>query len=249
MNLKSIVVNVGIIAVTAYTVSTLSNTKTHWGYSGSEGPSNWGELDKKYAMCAEGKNQSPVNVSGSIASDLSPLIFNKGASASTFVNNGHTVQANIEKGNSLTVDGTTYNLLQYHFHTPSENVINGKSYPMEMHLVHANSEGNLAVVGVMFEVAKKRNTKLMTILRALPLNADDENSFEAGVKGYDLLPITQEYYRFNGSLTTPPCSEGVKWFVMKEPVSLSEGQLIQFENVMGQNNRPIQATNSRSIIK
>jgi len=249
MNIKSIVVNVGIIAVAAYTVSTLSNTKTHWGYSGSEGPSSWGDLDKKYAMCAEGKNQSPIDVSGSIASDLSPLIFNKGANASTFVNNGHTVQANIEKGNSLTVDGSTYNLLQYHFHTPSENVINGKSYPMEMHLVHANSDGHLAVVGVMFDVVKKRNTKMMKILRALPLNAGDENSFESGIKGYDLLPITQEYYRFNGSLTTPPCSEGVKWFVMKKPVSISDGQLKQFIDVMGTNNRPLQPKNSRAVLR
>mgnify|MGYP000394346814 CR=1 FL=1 len=249
MNMKSIVANVGILAVAAYTVSTLSGAKTHWSYSGNEGPSNWGELDKKYAMCAEGKNQSPIDITQTIATDLNPLIFNQGAAANTFVNNGHTVQANIAKGNSLIVDGSTYNLLQYHFHTPSENVINGKSYPMEMHLVHANSAGNLAVVGVMFDVAKKRNTKMMKILRALPLNAGDENSFEAGVKGYDLLPITQEYYRFNGSLTTPPCSEGVKWFVMKKPVSISDGQLKQVQDVMGTNNRPLQPKNSRAVLR
>ena len=249
MNMKSLVANVGIIAVAAFTVSTISNTKTQWGYSGDKGPSNWGELDKKYAMCIEGKHQSPINITDSVASDLNPLIFNKGASATTFINNGHTVQANIAKGNSLNVDGSTYNLLQYHFHTPSENAIDGKSYPMEMHLVHANEDGNLAVVGVMFEVAKKRNKELMTILRALPLNAEDENSFEKGVKGYDLLPITQEYYRFDGSLTTPPCSEGVKWFVMKKPVSISDGQLKQIQDVIGKNNRPLQEKNSRAILR
>lgn len=248
MNINSVIINVGMLTVTAITVGVLSNSKTHWSYSGSEGPSKWGELNKKYSMCLNGKEQSPINITKAVKTKLHPLIFNEGGKATTFVNNGHTVQANISNGNSLEIDGSSYNLLQYHFHTPSENIIDGKSYPLEMHLVHANKEGHLAVVGVMFKSTKIRNKKMMKVLRALPLNHDDENDFESGANGYDFLPVHKEYYRFSGSLTTPPCSEGVKWFVMKNPVSLSEGQIKQIENVIGKSNRPIQPINSRAIL-
>ena len=249
MNIKTIAINVGILAVTAYTVNTFANTKAHWGYSGSQGPSNWSSLDKKYHMCSEGKNQSPINISNTIDSKLEKIVFNNSANGTQFVNNGHTVQANFAKGSSIEIDSDTYNLLQFHFHTPSENIIDGKSYPLEMHMVHANSAGNLAVVGVMFEEGKKRNEKMKKVLRALPLDAEDENDFETGVMAYDFLPSSKEYFRFNGSLTTPPCSEGVKWFVIKKPVSISDGQLKQIQDVMGKNNRPLQPKNSRAILR
>lgn len=249
MNVKTIAINVGILAVAAYTVSTFSGSKAHWAYQGSEGPNNWSNLDKKYHMCGEGKNQSPIDISNHIDSKLDPIVFSNAAIATQFINNGHTVQANFAKGSSIEIESSIYNLLQFHFHTPSENSINAKSYPLEMHMVHASKDGDLAVVAVMFEVAKKRNESLKKVLRALPLEVGDKNDFELGVKAYDFLPTSKEYFRFNGSLTTPPCSEGVKWFVMKDAISLSQGQLKQFEDIMGKNNRPIQTTNSRPILK
>ena len=220
----------------------------HWGYSGEGAPENWASLSGDNFSCT-GKNQSPINLTGFIESELAPLVFNYQAGGNEIVNNGHTVQVNYQKGSGINVDGKQFNLLQFHFHAPSENNINGESYPLEAHLVHADKDGNLAVVAVMFKEGAE-NKGLATAWKQIPMHEGDKNTFAQSIDANDILPTNKAYYRFNGSLTTPPCSEGVRWFVMKEVVTASKAQIEAFKATMhGVNNRPLQAVNSRVILE
>jgi carbonic anhydrase len=221
----------------------------HWGYSGDESPKHWGELHKDYGLCSSGKNQSPIDLKSFIESDLAAIEFNYSTLVSEIVNNGHTVQANYAAGSSITLNGHNFELKQFHFHTPSENHINGKSYPMEAHLVHADKAGNLAVVAVMFEQGVA-NSAMADLWKQIPKKAGDKDSLSSKVNVSNLLPENKDYYRFNGSLTTPPCTEGVVWLVMKNSVSVSKQQIETFSNVMHHaNNRPVQAINARPVLE
>lgn len=225
----------------------LASKGSSWSYSGETGPDHWGDLEHS-SVCANGVNQTPINLKDFIDAELEDISFTYKSKAKNFINNGHTVQVNFEKGNSFTVEGKTFNLIQYHFHTPSENNIMDKSFPMEVHLVHADTDGNLAVIGVMFEEGDE-NPGLAKILKAVPEKSGDKNIIKDDVFPTDLLPKERGYYRFNGSLTTPPCSENVHWFIMKESISISKEQLKVLEKVMhAPNNRPIQPTNARPIL-
>jgi len=231
-------------------IATADNKPTQWGYTGHNGPENWGSLSPNYQMCNIGKNQSPINITTSVDANLPPIGFNYKTPPSEIINNGKTIQVNVEPGSSIVVDGVTYALKQYHFHTPSENHIAGKDFPLEAHFVHADANGNLAVVAVMFEEGKA-NAQLAKIWEKMPMKADENNALKGEVKNIrSFLPQKQDYYRFNGSLTTPPCSEGVKWMVMKEPLTVSKQQVKKFSQaVNGTNNRPIQPQNARMVIK
>jgi len=221
----------------------------HWGYAGNEGPEYWGTLSSKFAMCASGKNQSPIDLTGFTEAELAPLQFSYTTEVTQLINNGHTVQANYQPGSNLVVDGHTFELKQFHFHVPSENHIDGQSYPMEAHLVHADAQGNLAVVAVMFELGEA-NPGVETLWEQLPLHAGDENQVISSVNAASLLPAEQDYYRFNGSLTTPPCTEGVWWLVMKQPVPASREQIDKFTHAIHHpNNRPVQPLNARTVLK
>jgi carbonic anhydrase len=234
----------------ASTLSLASDHKAHWGYTGHNGPQSWGELSDKYKMCGIGMNQSPINIVSSLDADLEPIGFNYKTSPVEILNNGHTVQVNVASGSIIEVDGVSYELKQYHFHTPSENNINSKSFPLEAHFVHADKDGNLAVVGVMFEEGKE-NAQLKELWAKMPMEADVHTKLSAEAKDINaLLPESKEYYRFNGSLTTPPCSEGVKWMVLETPLTISKEQVEKFSHaVHGHNNRPIQSQNARIIVK
>jgi carbonic anhydrase len=221
----------------------------HWGYSGEEGPEHWGELDHAYSACAEGKNQSPINLTGFIESDLKPIEIHYEAGGTEVHNNGHTVQVNLAPGSKISVDGHAFKLKQYHFHAPSENLMEGKSFPMEAHLVHADKSGNLAVVAVMFAEGKA-NESIARVWSYMPGIEGGKQYLPSGVTAEGILPSNRDYYRFSGSLTTPPCSEGVEWLVMKEPVTVSKDQIEKFVNVMRHhNNRPIQPINARQVLK
>lgn len=248
MSSKSTIISIFVVFVIALMLAEGEpEPLAPWSYSEDEGPAKWAELDERYAMCENGLNQSPINITNTIDATLAPLKFEGNSKATEFANTGNGVKVSISGGNKLTVDGEEYTLRQIHFHTPSENTIDGKSFPMEAHLVHAKGS-SLAVVAVMFEEGSD-NLVLNKLLRNLPENEGDKNELKSDVEGYEILPENQEYYRFNGSLTTPPCSEGVKWLVLKTPVQLSKSQLGDFEAVMGQNNRPVQAINARTILK
>lgn len=221
----------------------------HWGYQGEAAPQNWGKVDAKYALCASGKNQSPIDLKAFIEADLKPLKLDYKAASADIINNGHTVQINYAPGSTLSVDGITFELKQFHFHSPSENKVNGKQFPLEGHLVHADKDGNLAVVAVMFQEGGA-NALLAKLWEKMPNKAGEKSALPTGLGVSQLLPKGGDYYRFNGSLTTPPCSEGVRWFVMKKPATVSTAQIQQFSKTVGfANNRPIQATNARTVLQ
>ena len=220
----------------------------HWGYSGSTGPDKWGKIAPSYKICGTGRNQSPIDITAGVRAALEPITFNYEAGTTAILNNGHTIQVNYKAGNGIVLNGHEYELKQFHFHAPSENHIDGKSYPLEAHFVHADKDGHLAVVGVML-AESGNNAVIGKLWEHMPANAGDKNELPWKIDGELLLPNDRSYYRFNGSLTTPPCSEGVTWLVMKTPVAISSAQLEAFTTVMGEdNNRPLQAINARPIL-
>jgi carbonic anhydrase len=220
----------------------------HWGYEGHSGPEHWSKISKEFGTCDKGTRQSPINITGGYSSGLKPIQFDYKTAQLNIVNNGHTIQVNRPEGSSITVDGEKFELLQFHFHTPSENTVGGKPYEMEMHLVHKNDKGQLAVVGV-FMRAGAENVVLDKAWQHMPEHAGDEGLVKSvSINATDLLPAGQAYARFNGSLTTPPCSEGVRWMVMKQPIELSSAQVKRFAKVVGENARPVQALNGRFVL-
>ena len=220
----------------------------HWGYSGEVNPSHWGDLNEKFHMCKEGKQQTPIDILATKDINLTSLNLNYTTSSKSEINNGHTIQVNIKSGSIFTIDKVPYELKQFHFHTPSENHIKGVSYPMEAHFVHATKDGNLAVISIMFEEGAENST-LKQIESKFPLKenqAVDINLSTDDIK--NMMPTNKDYYKFMGSLTTPPCSEQVKWFVLKTPQTVSKAQIkAMHKEINKENNRPIQPTNDREI--
>lgn len=221
----------------------------HWSYEGEGGPPAWGQLKPDYKTCGIGKRQSPIHIEDSITlqGPAEPIQFNYQPSSGTVINNGHTIQVDVYGENTLTVRGSTYKLIQFHFHHPSEERINYKSYAMVAHLVHRNPEGQLAVVAVLLDpgVANNLINKVWTYM---PLDSGDAVRMPAGLVDLnELLPQDQRYYQFLGSLTTPPCSEGVLWMVLKQPVTLGREQIKLFGQLFPNNARPVQPVNGRPI--
>jgi carbonic anhydrase len=228
-----------------------SNT-VHWGYTGHNNPEHWGEFDKANFMCKEGKNQSPINIANSIevhTKDLTPIKFNYNSGSSSIVDNGHTIEIMIKKGSSIQIDGKTFYLKQFHFHSPSENEINGKHFPLEAHFVNVAKDGSIAVVAILFEDGKT-NPLIEKLWTKMPHIEGDENKIAVTAKEIsDFLPKDKAYYRFDGSLTTPPCSEGVRWFVFKAYDTVSKAQVKEFTQTMHHaDNRPVQAINARKVL-
>lgn len=217
-----------------------------WSYDGANGPQHWAKLDGKNMACATGKQQSPIDIP-SAASRQTPLPvlgFHYQRGDAEVVNNGHTVQVNVKAGNQLNVVDQSAELLQFHFHTPSEERFDGKDYPMDAHLVHKAADGTLSVVAVLFKKGRK-NQGLEDLLEALPSNGKRKT-----LKGFNpatLLPNDHTYYRYAGSLTTPPCSEQVSWQVLKQPVELSQQQIDAFRSLYKMNARPVQPLNGRAV--
>lgn len=239
-----IIAMVLVISVAAY-----ASGVTHWNYSGDAGPEHWGELSPQFTVCSEGKNQSPINLTRFIEADLKPIRIHYQVGGNEILNNGHTIQVNFAPGSKIFVDGHEFALKQYHFHAPSEHHINGKSYPMEAHLVHSDKDGNLAVMGVMF-VEGEANEAIAKAWSHMPGKAGIKRKLSSAVSAEGILPSNRDYYRYNGSLTTPPCTEGVCWLIMKEPVTASKAQLQKFTHVMHHpNNRPLQPVNARPVLK
>lgn len=218
-----------------------------WSY---EAPAEWGNLKSDYHTCNNGASQSPVDISQTVKGQLPPLTLSYLAKQKSIVNNGHTVQINVQDGDKITIDGEAFTLRQFHFHTPGEHRISGKIYPLEAHFVHTSEEGHLAVVAVMFE-AGAENTALREILAEIPDGIDNEVRLQQPLSLATLMPADKSYYRFSGSLTTPPCTEGVRWLVLKHPVTASESQLKDLASVLGEhgNSRPTQPLNARVIIE
>ena len=230
-------------------LGTVAGAQTHWGYSGGTGPLHWAELSPEYQACA-GSNQSPVDLTQFVEADLAPITFSYGRrSATEVVNNGHTVQVRSTGDSEIILDGRAYRLLQFHFHAPSEHRVDGVAFPMEMHLVHAAPDGDLAVVAVMF-TAGEGDSVLAELWQNVPGRVGENHVLASPLAPAALLPKDRDYYRLNGSLTTPPCTEGVTWLVMKQPLSASSQQITALlELLAGPNNRPVQPLNARVVLR
>lgn len=220
----------------------------HWGYEGHGGPAHWGEISKHYHACKDGKAQSPIDIHASKTGKPVPIHFSYKGTAKDIVNNGHTIQVNMNKGSSITVNGKTYELLQFHFHAPSEHTINGKPADMVAHLVHKSADGKLAVIGVLMKKGKE-NKAMSVFWKHMPAQANGHMNLKVQYAAQDLLPKNHAYYNYSGSLTTPPCTEGVNWMVMANPVEISSAQVQQFSSVMRHGNaRPVNPLNGRMVM-
>jgi carbonic anhydrase len=220
----------------------------HWSYEGATGPDHWSDLDTANAVCKAGGSQSPIDLANALRVPALPgLQISYAATRVKVTNNGHTFQVNVDKGSSLTIDGKRYDLLQFHFHTPSEHTIDGKAYPLELHLVHQAADKSLAVIGVMFAEGNP-NTTLARFWDRMP-RAQSELDAGVSIELKDLLPrAMDDYFTYSGSLTTPPCSESVRWIVVKQPLQLSKAQITTFRSVFPMNARPIMPLGARYVL-
>lgn len=237
----------GIMLASCFSVGATENS-LHWGYEGQESPEHWGKLSPDYTLCETGKNQSPINIHGALKTHPTKpvLVFKQGQQQ--IINNGHTIQINVSDGNTLRLDDASFSLQQFHFHAPSENEIDGKQFPLEGHFVYKDKDGALAVLALMFK-EEKANPQLAKAWQQMPAKVNQAAILMQPVDINGLLPENRAFYRFSGSLTTPPCSEGVTWMVLEEPVSASAEQIRQFLSVLHHaNNRPVQPLNGRVII-
>ncbi|MBQ0931842.1 carbonic anhydrase family protein [Ideonella sp. 4Y16] len=218
----------------------------HWAYEGANGPQSWGSLKPEFATCASGQRQSPIDIRDGIPLELQPIEFAYIPTGFSVIDNGHTVQVNVPQGNAISVQGKRFELLQFHFHRPSEERINGRQFDMVVHLVHKDLDGRLAVVAVMLDRGSA-HPLIQAVWNALPLEKGVAEPAPTTLDLNQLLPKDRRYYTYMGSLTTPPCSEGVLWMVMKEPVQLSPQQIGIFARLYPMNARPIQKTAGRMI--
>ena len=218
----------------------------HWSYEGAGGPSGWGAMKPEFAKCSTGTRQSPIDIREGIKVQLDPVQFEYRPSGFRVIDNGHTVQVNVSAGNSIEVMGRRYDLVQFHFHRPSEERIDGRQFDMVAHLVHKDAEGRLAVVAVLLDRGSAQPI-VQTVWNNLPLEKGDEVPAKGSLDLNALLPPERNYFTYMGSLTTPPCSEGVLWMVMKQPVSISQEQIAIFSRLYPMNARPIQSASGRLI--
>lgn len=242
---------------TATETPSAAHEAPHWSYEGETGPTHWSSISSDWSPCGGGTNQSPIDIGKTVNADLPEMrakfrpvqlkIIHQEHVADE-INNGHTIQVNYTQGDTLGIGDEAFALAQYHFHSPSEHTVGGKQYPMEMHLVHTSPDGRLAVIGVFIEEGA-HNAAFDPIWTNLPKTKGVEMHLEHVTVDVDkLLPSKTTSYRYDGSLTTPPCSEGVKWIVMTTPIQMSRDQIGAFRAVVHANNRPVQPLNGRSVV-
>lgn len=229
----------------------------HWGYEGEDGPAQWASLTPVYALCGEGKNQSPINIVKTDAKGgatwkldykTTSLRIAHTEHMDNIIDNGHTIQVTVDEGSTFTFGDKIFSLKQFHFHTPSEHTLDGQHAPMEMHMVHQSKDGSLAVVGVLIQEAKAPNENFAKIIANLPsAKGETKHITDVTLELKVHLPKDNYAYHYMGSLTTPPCSEGVQWLVLRDPVLLTKDQIEAFSSRIGPNNRPTQAVNDRVV--
>jgi len=243
----SLLITIMVMASISGAASEKAAAGHEWSYEGKHGPMHWGDVKSDYAMCKTGQNQSPIDITNSTAADLPPIQFAYLPTQLKIINNGHTIQINYAEGSSISVGGKSYQLVQFHFHHPSEEKIKGKGFDMVAHLVHKNADGNLAVIAVLIKRGQA-NKFIENLWAHLPKEEGTEEApANVTIDVTKLLPAQHGYYTFTGSLTTPPCSEGVTWFVLKTPIELSDAQIRKFAHIYKNNARPIQPLHDRVI--
>jgi len=220
----------------------------HWGYQGELGPDHWGSLDPAFAVCTGGREQSPIDLRGAAREALSEIVFEYAPSPISIQNNGHTIQVDYQAGSGIVLDGTRYGLTQFHFHHRSEHTVDGADFPLELHLVHEDAAGALAVVGVFLEEGAA-NEALAPVWRHLPAEAGPAALVAGTLDAAALLPERRTTWRYSGSLTTPPCSENVRWLLLDTPVALSAAQIAAFTAIYANNARPVQPLGDRDLLR
>jgi carbonic anhydrase len=220
-----------------------------WDYSESLGPAHWGDLKPEFAACRDGHRQSPIDIRGTKKTELPAIEFHLKPSPLDIVDNGHTIMITYAPGSFIRVGGKQYELKQFHFHRPSEQKIEGHAFEMEVHLVFADAGGSLAVVAVLLDKGND-NSLVHELWNDLPKEKEKKVLLEnVQIDVSKLLPANRDYYTFSGSLTTPPCSEDVTWFVLKQPVTISDAEIEQFAKLYRNDARPTQPLNSRMILE
>jgi carbonic anhydrase len=226
-----------------------SSGDAQWGYYGHEGPDHWGDLSTDFATCKTGQAQSPINIDTAIPATLPPLHLQYRASNLELVNNGHTIQVNVEPGSHLQINNTSYELKQFHFHTHSEHELSGHYLPMEMHFVHQNNDGEFAVIGLLARTTYRDHPVLARLWEHMPRQAGETvKPPRLRLNPVSLIPPSRDYVTYQGSLTTPPCTEGVRWIVLQQPARVSRQQIQQFTDTISDNARPVQPLNQRQIL-
>jgi carbonic anhydrase len=220
-----------------------------WDYSNLHGPSHWGEIEPDFAQCMNGHHQSPIDIRNPQKANLPPIQFDYRPSPLDIIDNGHTIMINVAPGSFITVGGQKYELKQFHFHRPSEEKIDGKGFAMTVHLVHADQQGKLAVVAVLLQKGED-NPLVHEVWNDIPKEKDKEEHFNnIQIDVSRLLPADRAYYTFDGSLTTPPCSEGVTWYVLEHPVTATAAEIEQFSKLYRDNARPTQPLYDRVVLE
>lgn len=221
-----------------------------WDYGEALGPSHWGDLKPEFSTCKTGHRQSPIDIRNPQKADLPPILFDYQPSLLRIIDNGHTIMVNYQPGSFMSVGGKKYALKQFHFHKPSEEKINGKTFDMSVHLVHADQTGKLVVVAVLLQEGED-NPLLGEIWKELPQEQEKENRLDSiQIDASRMLPSERGgYYTFSGSLTTPPCSEDVAWFVLKSPTTVSAKEIERFSQLYPNNARPIQPLYDRIVLE
>ena len=238
-----------VMVFAAFLMSSLAD-ETDWGYTGKNGPVHWGEMSPEFAMCAAGLAQSPIDIRDPGEVDLVDIEFQYGQLNSMITNNGHTIQVNVEAGSSILYNGISYDLLQFHFHSPSEHTINGEAAAMEVHFVHQDpNSGMLAVVGIMLRESDQDNVAYAAIFDHMPSQAGEEMAMSDVISLMALLPYQRTYYTYQGSLTTPPCSEIVRWLLLDTAVDLSAAQIAAFTEMYAYNARPVMPLGNRDLLR
>lgn len=220
-----------------------------WEYEGHNGPLRWGKLDPAYKACSDGREQSPIDIRGAkLNKTLQPIEFHYIGTSVVMENNGHTIEVKVKPGSYIVAGGVRYDLQQFHFHHPSEEAVNGKLSSMDIHLVHRSADGKLAVIAVRLKEDRNfGNVVLAALWPHLPTQAGTSETVTEMVNPRGLLPADPGYWTYMGSLTTPPCTEGVRWFVFEQELSIGRDQLHAFARLFNANSRPLQEAHGRRI--
>lgn len=247
MKLSRSVASCSFIVAALCASASIAAPAAHWDYRGPHGVAHWADIDPAYESCAKGQGQSPIDIRNAQAAQLPALEFSYGSVTPTIVNNGHTIQVNVPNGQFLRLADHRYELVQFHFHTPSEEQVQGKASAMVAHFVHRDAEGKLAVVAALIQPGKA-STGFDAVLSHLPQQAGETLTVDGlELDLAKLLPTERRYWDFEGSLTTPPCSEGVHWMVLTQPVTVSAEAIRRFRRRFPANARPVQPLNGRTV--
>ncbi len=238
----------GLAACPLCASGVLAGEGAHWSYEGAEGPAHWGALDAASRVCSIGSQQSPIDIGATIRAELPPLKIEWANSVDAIVNNGHTIQLNAGAGSTLSLGEEQYRLVQFHFHRPSEHLIDGKRFPMEAHFVHQHTSGALAVIGVLMATGRA-NPAFNKVVTTMPDKEGPAVKADPAIDPNGLLPGDLAYYRYAGSLTTPPCAETVEWLLLTEPVEVAEADVAAFAKLYPMNARPAQMDNRRFVLR